>query len=84
MTETVRRLVVGMEIVKGRAVSRTGTGYADVAAVVEAVVDICGYTAGSDAQALAGYVKYVRQTSRASLEPASFVSPSASPATPTF
>lgn len=64
-----------MEIVKGRAVSRTGTGYADVAAVVEAVVDICGYAAGSDAQALAGYVKHVRQTSRASLDPVSFVSP---------
>ncbi|UYQ63554.1 polysaccharide lyase family 8 super-sandwich domain-containing protein [Streptomyces peucetius] len=64
-----------MEIVKGRAVSRTGTGYADVAAVVEAVVDISGYAADGDAGALAGYVKYVRQTSRASLDPVSFVSP---------
>jgi hyaluronate lyase len=64
-----------MEIVKGRAVSRTGTGYADVAAVVEAVVDISGYAAGSDAEALAGYVKYVRETSRAGLDPLSFTSP---------
>ncbi|MEV4681873.1 polysaccharide lyase family 8 super-sandwich domain-containing protein [Streptomyces kurssanovii] len=64
-----------MEIVKGRAVSRTGTGYADVAAVVEAVVDLAGYSTGGDAEALEGYVKYVRQTSRANLDPASFVSP---------
>ncbi|MEW2634758.1 polysaccharide lyase family 8 super-sandwich domain-containing protein [Streptomyces sp. NPDC048389] len=63
------------EVVKGRAVSRTGTGYADVAAVVEAVVDISGYAADRDAEALAGYVKYVRQTSRADLDPVSFTSP---------
>ncbi|MER5892925.1 polysaccharide lyase family 8 super-sandwich domain-containing protein [Streptomyces sp. NPDC001876] len=64
-----------MEIVKGRAVSRTGTGYADVAAVVEAVVDLASYTTGSDTEALGGYVKYVGQTSKAGLDPASFVSP---------
>ncbi|MGW7288402.1 polysaccharide lyase family 8 super-sandwich domain-containing protein [Streptomyces sp. NPDC054847] len=64
-----------MEIVKGRAVSRTGTGYADVAAVVEAVVDLSGYSTGGDTEALEGYVKYVRQTSRTNLDPASFVSP---------
>ncbi len=64
-----------MEIVKGRAVSRTTTGYADVAAVVEAVVDLSGYAAQPDSGALAGYVKYLRQTSRAALDPASFVSP---------
>ncbi|MEU1212801.1 polysaccharide lyase family 8 super-sandwich domain-containing protein [Streptomyces sp. NPDC005790] len=64
-----------MEIVKGRAVSRTGTGYADVTAVVEAVVDLSAYTAAGDADALQGYVKYVRQTSRANLDTTSFVSP---------
>ncbi|MFF3288915.1 polysaccharide lyase family 8 super-sandwich domain-containing protein [Streptomyces sp. NPDC003023] len=64
-----------MEIVKGRAVSRTGTGYADVAAVVEAVVDLSAYTAAGDREALEGYVKYVRQTSKAGLDPTSFVSP---------
>ncbi|MEE4542429.1 polysaccharide lyase family 8 super-sandwich domain-containing protein [Streptomyces sp. V4-01] len=64
-----------MEPVKGRAVSRTTTGYADVATVVEAVVDLSGHATGADAAALAGYVKYVRQTSRAALDPASFVSP---------
>ncbi|MFC8230941.1 polysaccharide lyase family 8 super-sandwich domain-containing protein [Streptomyces sp. NPDC057287] len=64
-----------MEIVKGRAVSRPGTGYADVTAVVEAVVDLSSHTAGSDTEALESYVRHVRQTSKADLDPTSFVSP---------
>ncbi|MFG2588116.1 polysaccharide lyase family 8 super-sandwich domain-containing protein [Streptomyces sp. NPDC048438] len=64
-----------MEIVKGRAVSRTGTGYADVTAVMEAVVDLSAHTSGSDAEALEGYVKYVRETSKVALDTTSFVSP---------
>ncbi len=64
-----------MEIVKGRGVSRTTTGYTDVAAVVEAVVDLSAYATGTDATALQSYVKFVRQSSRASLNPTSFVSP---------
>ncbi|WP_199736231.1 polysaccharide lyase family 8 super-sandwich domain-containing protein [Micromonospora sp. HM5-17] len=64
-----------MEIVKGRAVSRTTTGYTDVAAVVEAVVDLSGHAADADAAALRGYVKFVRENSRATLNPTSFVSP---------
>ncbi|SHN00848.1 polysaccharide lyase family 8 super-sandwich domain-containing protein [Actinacidiphila paucisporea] len=63
------------EIVKGRAVSRTGTGYADVAAVVEAVVDLSGYAAGDAATALAGYAKHLRQVTKAAPDPAGFVSP---------
>ncbi|PZF81828.1 polysaccharide lyase family 8 super-sandwich domain-containing protein [Jiangella anatolica] len=62
-----------MEIVKGRSVSRTSTGYTDVAQVVEAIVDLAGYSA--DAEALRGYVKSIRSTSRAALDPATFVSP---------
>ncbi|MGH3648333.1 MAG: polysaccharide lyase family 8 super-sandwich domain-containing protein, partial [Micromonosporaceae bacterium] len=64
-----------MEIVKGRAVSRTTTGYADVVVVVEAVVDLSDYAAGADAMALKSYVKFIRSTSRATLNPTSFVSP---------
>ncbi|MFJ8754048.1 polysaccharide lyase family 8 super-sandwich domain-containing protein [Streptomyces sp. NPDC102441] len=64
-----------MEIVKGRAVSRTGTGYADVTAVVEAVVDLSSHTSGSDTEALEGYVKHVRETSKAGLDTTAFVSP---------
>jgi hyaluronate lyase len=58
-----------MEVVKGRAVSRTATGYADVAVIVEAIVG------AEDAAALKGYVKHIRATSRAGLNPTSFVSP---------
>jgi polysaccharide lyase family 8-like protein len=61
-----------MEIVKGRAVSRTTTGYQDVTAIIEAVVDLSDYATGADAAALKGYVKFTRS---ASLNPNSFVSP---------
>ncbi len=64
-----------MEVVKGRAVSRTNTGYSDVAVVVEAVVDLADYVTGPDAVALKGYVKHVREASRETLNPAGFVSP---------
>ncbi|MET9023016.1 polysaccharide lyase family 8 super-sandwich domain-containing protein [Actinopolymorpha sp. NPDC004070] len=64
-----------MEVVKGRAVSRTTTGYADVAVVVEAVVDLSSVADGAAAEALKGYVKFIRETSRAALDPAKFVSP---------
>ena len=59
-----------MEVVKGRAVSRTTTGYADVTQVIEAVVDLAGYT--TDAGPLKSYVKFSRS---ATLDPSSFVSP---------
>ncbi|TGB07128.1 polysaccharide lyase family 8 super-sandwich domain-containing protein [Streptomyces sp. MZ04] len=64
-----------MEIVKGRAVSRTTSGYTDVAVVVEAVVDLSSLSAGAEATALKSYVKHVRATSRAALDPTAFVSP---------
>ncbi|AZM47040.1 silent information regulator protein Sir2 [Streptomyces sp. WAC 06738] len=64
-----------MEIVKGRAVVRTTSGYTDVAAVVEAVVDLADYATGAEAAALKSYVKHIRATSRAALDPAGFVSP---------
>ncbi|GAA1541813.1 polysaccharide lyase family 8 super-sandwich domain-containing protein [Kribbella lupini] len=61
-----------MEIVKGRAVSRPGTGYDDVAVVIEAVVDLADYAAAADAARLRSYVKF---TARPTLNPNSFVSP---------
>lgn len=64
-----------MEIVKGRAVSRTTTGYADVAVVVEAIVDLADHLDGTNAGALKAYVKFIRSTSREALDPAGFVSP---------
>ncbi|MFD4478003.1 polysaccharide lyase family 8 super-sandwich domain-containing protein [Streptomyces sp. NPDC058471] len=64
-----------MEIVKGRAVSRPDGGYTDVAVVVEAVVDLSSLSAGAEATALKSYVKHIRSTSRAALDPTGFVSP---------
>ncbi|MVO85742.1 silent information regulator protein Sir2 [Streptomyces sp. p1417] len=64
-----------MEIVKGRAVSRTDSGYTDTAAVAEAVVDLSSLADGAAATALKGYVKHLRETSHAPLDPARFVSP---------
>ncbi|GAA1566692.1 hypothetical protein GCM10009789_20250 [Kribbella sancticallisti] len=61
-----------MEIVKGRAISRTATGYDDVAIVVEAIVDLSDYAAAEDAARLRSYVKF---TARPTLNPNSFVSP---------
>ncbi|GGV45448.1 hypothetical protein GCM10010277_36350 [Streptomyces longisporoflavus] len=64
-----------MEIVKGRAVSRPDGGYVDVGVVVEAVVDLSSLSTGADATALKSYVKHIRSTSRAALNPVGFVSP---------
>ncbi|OLF05616.1 silent information regulator protein Sir2 [Actinophytocola xinjiangensis] len=62
-----------MEVVKGRAVSRTTTGYTDVAVVLEAIVDLADHV--PDAAALKGYVKHLRESSAAPLDPTGFVSP---------
>ncbi|MFE5291824.1 polysaccharide lyase family 8 super-sandwich domain-containing protein [Isoptericola sp. NPDC056618] len=64
-----------MEIVKGRAVSRTGTGYADVATVLEAAVDLGGYTSAENATALGAYVRHLATASPTPPDPARFVSP---------
>ncbi|WP_405069903.1 polysaccharide lyase beta-sandwich domain-containing protein [Kribbella sp. NBC_01510] len=61
-----------MEIVKGRAVSRTATGYDDVAVVVEAIVDLADYATGADAARLKSFAKF---TARPTINPTSFVSP---------
>jgi len=64
-----------MEIVKGRAVSRTATGYSDVATVLEAAVDLSGYTSGEHAAALGAYVRHLATASPTPPDPARFVSP---------
>lgn len=64
-----------MEIVKGRSVSRTGTGYADTATIAEAVTDLSAYAGGERAVALQSYVKHLHTASRAAPDPAEFVSP---------
>ncbi|MCA1219608.1 polysaccharide lyase family 8 super-sandwich domain-containing protein [Streptomyces sp. 8L] len=64
-----------MEIVKGRGVSRTASGYADAAAVVEAVVGLSGYAKGADADALGSYARFLHEASPAAPAPGAFVSP---------
>ncbi|AXK35125.1 silent information regulator protein Sir2 [Streptomyces armeniacus] len=64
-----------MEAVKGRAVSRTGGGYADTAAVAEAVTDLSAYAKGERAAALRSYVKHLHTASHDAPDPAAFVSP---------
>ncbi|MEV4170478.1 polysaccharide lyase family 8 super-sandwich domain-containing protein [Nonomuraea sp. NPDC049709] len=59
-----------MEIVKGRAVSRTNTGYSDVSVVVEAVADLADHVGSAEALALRKYLKFLPAT-----DPATFVSP---------
>jgi hyaluronate lyase len=61
-----------MEIVKGRAVARTATGYDDVAVVVEAIVDLADYATGADSQRLKAFAKF---TARPTINVNSFVSP---------
>ncbi|WP_336215227.1 polysaccharide lyase family 8 super-sandwich domain-containing protein [Nonomuraea sp. LPB2021202275-12-8] len=59
-----------MEIVKGRAVSRTATGYADVGVIVEAIADLADHVEAGDALALKKYVKHLPAA-----DTAAFVSP---------
>lgn len=64
-----------MEIVKGRAVSRKDSGYADSAAVAEAVTDLSVYAGDERAAALRSYVKHLHESSATAPETARFASP---------
>ncbi|UFU01665.1 polysaccharide lyase beta-sandwich domain-containing protein [Ruania suaedae] len=64
-----------MEAVKGRAVSRTTTGYTDVRIVAEAIVDLSAYAPAEDARALAAYVKHLDESSPETLDSSGFASP---------
>ncbi|WP_220447517.1 polysaccharide lyase family 8 super-sandwich domain-containing protein [Nonomuraea diastatica] len=59
-----------MEIVKGRAVSRTNTGYSDVQVIVEAIADLADRVEGDGSQALKKYVKFLPEA-----DTGTFVSP---------
>ncbi|WP_225849637.1 polysaccharide lyase family 8 super-sandwich domain-containing protein [Streptomyces sp. HPF1205] len=65
-----------METVKGRAVSRPTTGYADAAAVVEAAVDLSDHATDADwARLLRGWAKFTAGAAPTPPDPAAFVSP---------
>ncbi|WP_237102678.1 polysaccharide lyase family 8 super-sandwich domain-containing protein [Nonomuraea sp. MG754425] len=57
-----------MEIVKGRAVSRTATGYADIGVIVEAIADLADHV--EDALPLKKYLRFLPAA-----DPAAFLSP---------
>jgi hyaluronate lyase len=63
-----------MEIVKGRAVSRTTTGYVDVNSIVEVMVDFTNYLNEEDSQQLKSHIKYIAQTTKGTISPGSFTS----------
>ncbi|WP_084773040.1 polysaccharide lyase family 8 super-sandwich domain-containing protein [Nonomuraea candida] len=59
-----------MEIVKGRAVARTATGYTDVGVIVEAIADLADHVDDAAALALRKYLRFLPAA-----DPAAFVSP---------
>jgi hyaluronate lyase len=65
-----------MEIVKGRAVSRTTTGYTDVVSVVESVVNLAASVPDPDvADELRSYAKFVATSSPVAIDPSTFLLP---------
>ncbi|SEE01210.1 polysaccharide lyase family 8 super-sandwich domain-containing protein [Ruania alba] len=64
-----------MEVVKGRAVSRTTTGYTDVRVIAEAIVDLSGYAPSGDSRDLEAYVKHLDGASPEMIDSGRFASP---------
>lgn len=64
-----------MEIVKGRGVARTTSGYTDVVPVIEAVTDLAAHRPDADALALRSWVKHVTSSSKVAVSASSFLSP---------
>ena len=64
-----------MEIIKGRAVSRTATGYRNATAVVESVVALSRFAAQESAADLAGYIAYLHGIEQMDISPSSFANP---------
>lgn len=60
-----------MEMVKGRAVSRTSTGYQDSAGVIESMVLLSQRLHGNDKVKMEGQIKYMAQVMPVKLNPAS-------------
>lgn len=64
-----------MEIIKGRAVSRTATGYTNATSVVESVVALSAYVGGEAAADLTAYVAYLHGIPQMGISPSSFTNP---------
>jgi len=66
-----------MEAVKGRGVSRTTTGYADVIRVLEPTIELSTLADPGEGAELAGWVKHIVAQTKVPVPPDSFSSPSA-------
>lgn len=64
-----------MELVLGRQVSSRKSGYATIRDVIEATVDLAGYSTGDAADQLKGYLKYLAGHSKPEPDPTKFTSP---------
>lgn len=64
-----------MEIIKGRSVSRTSTGYRNATDVVESVVALSGHTTPESTAELAAYLAYLHGLSHMDIDPSSFADP---------
>lgn len=63
-----------MEIVKGRAISRTGTGYQDVYSIVEGMVGISKHLSMEESEKLKSNIKYIAASIKGNISTASFSS----------
>ncbi|GAB2509569.1 hyaluronate lyase [Paramicrobacterium agarici] len=64
-----------MEMIKGRAVSRTATGYTNATKVVESVVALSAFATEESAAKLNAYVAYLHGLAHMSIAPESFSDP---------
>jgi hyaluronate lyase len=63
------------EIVKGRSVSRTTSGYSNTVQVIEPTVALSEYVTADTAKSLKSYIKYLQGISAMDIETSSFQSP---------
>ncbi|MBD1381987.1 polysaccharide lyase 8 family protein [Metabacillus arenae] len=63
-----------MEIVKGRSISRTGTGYQDVFTIIEAMVEVSNYLSDEESEILKSHLKYIANSNKSSFSTGLFTS----------
>src|SRR5699024_6360712 len=63
-----------MEIVKGRAISRTTTGYEDVYKIIEGMVQFSNYLSDNESERLQSHLKYIATNIKREVSTGSFKS----------
>lgn len=64
-----------MEMIKGRSISRTTTGYKNTVSVVESIVSLSAFATADSAASLKSYLVYLHDTPEVSIDPNGFTSP---------